>query len=149
MIRGNWKGSRCAFNVLTLFYCVTAYAQQIPHHNSTGVYDVARENVINGKVLQYTASPRGARILLQTSSGTVEVNAGNSKLISANHISLQAGDSVSVTGENVPAGEATVFLARIIQKGTQSVAVRSKTGMPLLATARTADGRIVSPEGVR
>jgi hypothetical protein len=149
MTSGKSKSSRCAFSVLTLFYCVTAYAQQIPHNNSTGGYDIARENVINGKVLRYTASPRGTRILLQTSSGAVEVNAGNSRLISANHISLQAGDSVSVTGENVPVGDATVFLARIIQKGTQSVAVRSKNGMPLLATARTADGRIVSPEGAR
>jgi hypothetical protein len=93
--------------------------------------------------------PAGAHISLQTSSGTVDVHAGNSKLITASHLSLQAGDSVNVTGENVTVGDKSVFVARIIQKGNQSVAVRSANGTPLRPTARSADGRIIAPGGIR
>jgi hypothetical protein len=86
---------------------------------------------------------------LQTGSGTIEVHAGNAKVIQASNISLQAGDSVSITGETVTFGNSSVFVARVIQKGSQSVAVRSKNGVPLLPTAANANGKIVSPAGAR
>jgi hypothetical protein len=134
-----------------------ASAQQLPHavvHNSSNAaYDVARETVLNGKVVEYAATsktaPLGSHITLQTSSGMVDVHAGNPKVLSANNFSLQAGDFVSITGENVDFAGKTVFVARTIQKGMQSVAVRSKNGTPLRPVSRSADGRIVSPEGVR
>jgi hypothetical protein len=116
-------------------------------------YQVARETVLSGKVLEYsatsTSAPLGARISLQTSSGTISVHAGNAKYIASSHLNLQAGDAVSITGENVAFGNGTVFVARVIQNGSQTLAVRSKTGMPLLPTARTADGTIVAPAGAR
>ena len=125
----------------------------IAGHRAGAAYDMARESVISGKVVQYSAAsttpPPGAHITLQSSSGTIEVHAGNAKLIAASHISLQAGDVVSVTGENVTFGNSTVFVARVIQKGSQSVAVRSKNGVPLLLTAVDASGKIVSPAGAR
>jgi hypothetical protein len=132
------------------------WGQQIPRiagHRSGAAYDVARESVISGKIVQYssasTTPPLGAHITLQTGSGTIEVHAGNAKLIEASHISLQAGDAVSITGETVTFGNSTVFVARVIQKGSQSVAVRSKNGVPLLPTAVNANGKIVSPAGAR
>src|ERR1700680_2880568 len=132
------------------------WGQQIPQiagHRSGAAYDVARESVISGKIVQYNAAsstpPLGAHISLQTSSGTIDVHAGNAKLIEASHISLQAGDSVSITGETVQFGNSRVFVARVIEKGSQSVAVRSKNGVPLLPTAVNANGKIVSPAGVR
>jgi len=132
------------------------WGQQIPQiagHRSGAAYDVARESVISGKIVQYNAAsstpPLGAHISLQTSSATIEVHAGNAKLIQASNISLQAGDSVSITGETVQFGNSTVFVARVIQKGSQSVAVRSKNGVPLLPTALSANGKIVSPAGAR
>ena len=132
------------------------WGQQIPQiagHRSGAAYDVARESVISGKIVQYNAAsstpPLGAHISLQTSSGTIEVHAGNAKLIQASNISLQAGDSVSITGETVQFGNSTVFVARVIQKGSQSIAVRSKNGVPLLPTALSANGKIVSPAGAR
>ena len=134
-----------------------AKAQQLPqaivHNTSSAAYDVARETVLQGKVISYSATtksgPLGARISLQTSSGTVDVHAGNAKLIEASHLALQAGDEVSITGEKIPFGNSTVFVARLIHKGMQSIAVRSKNGSPLMPTARTADGRIVAPAGAR
>ena len=96
-----------------------------------------------------TNAPLGAHISLQTGSATIEVHAGNARVIQASQISLQAGDSVSITGETVPFGNGSVFVARIIQKGSQSVTVRSKNGVPLLPTAVNANGKIVSPAGAR
>jgi hypothetical protein len=156
MNRHRWKGSGGVILAAALMLSASASAQQIPQtvsHRGGSSYDVVRESVLEGKVAQYSAAsktaPIGAHISLQTSSGLIDVHAGNAKLIEASHLSLQPGDSVSITGENVPFGSGTVFVARLIQKGTQSVAVRSKNGMPLLPTARTADGRIVTPAGVR
>jgi hypothetical protein len=133
-----------------------AWGQQIPQiagHRAGAAYDVARESVISGKILQYSAAsttpPLGARISLQTGSVTMEVHAGNAKMIQASNISLQPGDTVSITGETVPFGDSSVFVARVIQKGSQSVAVRSKNGVPLLPTAVGANGKIVSPAGSR
>lgn len=127
--------------------------QQIAGHRAGAAYDMARESVISGKILQYssasTTPPFGAHISLQTSSGTIEVHAGNAKVIQASNLSLQAGNTVSITGETVPLGNASVFVARIIQKGSQSVSVRSKNGVPLLPTAVGANGKIVSPAGAR
>jgi hypothetical protein len=135
---------------------VVAQGQQIQLaaiHRNGAAYDVARESAISGKVVQYSAAsatpPLGAHISLQTSSGTIEVHAGNAKVIQASNISLQAGDSVSITGETVQFGNSSVFVARVIQKGSRSVAVRSKNGVPLLPTALSANGTIVSPAGAR
>jgi hypothetical protein len=127
--------------------------QQIAGHRAGAAYDVARESVISGKIAQYTSTsttpPFGAHISLQTGSGTIEVHAGNAKVIQASNLSLQAGDAVSITGENVTFGNGNVFVARIIQKGSQSVTVRSKNGVPLLPTAVGPNGKIVSPAGAR
>lgn len=153
----HWKGTLLALNAATLFFGAGVKAQQIPHaivHSSSkAAYDMARETVLSGKIVEYSAPsrgvPMGAHITLQTSSGTVDVHAGNPKLIAASNLSLQAGDSVSVTGENVDFAGKTIFVARTIQKGMQSVAVRSKNGTPLRPVSRSADGQIVSPGGVR
>jgi hypothetical protein len=155
-----WTGRAIAAAVALVFAVpllgIVARAQQIPQiagHRSGAAYDVARESVINGKIVQFssasTTPPLGARISLQTGSGMIDVHAGNAKLIQASNISLQAGDSVSITGEPVAFGNGTVFVARIIQKGSQSVAVRSKNGVPLLPTAVGANGKIISPAGAR
>lgn len=152
-----WMGSAGAIAaIFGLALGVVAQGQQVPQiagHRSGAAYDVARESVISGKIVQYSAAsttpPMGVHISLQTSSGTIEVHAGNAKLIQASNISLQAGDSVSITGELVQFGNSTVFVARVIQKGSQSVAVRSKNGVPLLPTALSANGKVVSPAGAR
>ena len=152
-----WVRSACAIGaVIALVWGVEARGQQIQlsaGHRAGAAYDAARESVISGKIVQYSASsttpPLGARISLQTSSDTIDVHAGNAKLIQASNISLQTGDSVSITGEMVQFGNSNLFVARVIQKGSQSVAVRSKNGVPLLPTAVNANGKIVSPAGAR
>jgi hypothetical protein len=157
MKTNKWVRSVCAIGaVIAPVLSVVARGQQIQlsaGHRAGAAYDAARESVISGKIVQYSASsttpPLGAHISLQTSSGTIDVHAGNAKLIQASNISLQAGDSVSITGETVQFGNSNIFVARLIQKGSQSVAVRSKNGVPLLPTAVNANGKIVSPAGAR
>jgi hypothetical protein len=157
MKKYKWMGSARAILVVAgLLSGVIARGQQIQQtvsHRNGAAYDVARESTISGKIVQYsspsTTPPLGAHISLQTSSGTIDVHAGNAKLIEASHISLHPGDSVSITGETVEFGNGSIFVARIIQKGSQSVMVRSKNGMPLLPTALNANGQIVSPAGAR
>jgi len=89
--------------------------------------------------------PLGAHVKLQTSSGIVDVHIGNGKLLTANHVALQAGDAVKITGENVAYGQSTVYVARVIQKGSQTVTLRSLHGTPLAGTPHAG----MASEGVR
>jgi hypothetical protein len=130
-----------------------ATAQAIVQKAGPSAYQVARESILVGKILSYSASstsaPLGAHVSLQTSTGALDVHAGNATLISSSNLSLKAGDSVTVTGETIPFGNKEVFAARVIQKGTQSLIVRSKNGTPLLPISRAANGNIIKPAGVR
>ena len=108
-------------------------AQPVAERNLS--YDMNRETVLEGKVLQFTpassAAPLGAHVTVQTSSGVVDVHLGSARLLEANHFLLASGDSVRIVGENVAYGLRTQFLARVIQKGNQVLAVRSARGLPL------------------
>jgi len=70
-------------------------------------------------------------VVIQTASGQVDVHLGDGRLLQANHLTLAAGDSIRVIGENVPYGEGTQFFARMIQKGSQTLTLRSTRGFPL------------------
>jgi hypothetical protein len=99
------------------------------------VYDAKREAALLGTIVDYIAAssvaPFGAHATVQTASGLVDVQLGNSRFLEANHFSLAAGDSVRIIGENVATAQSTLFLARIVQKGVQSLTVRSARGIPL------------------
>lgn len=116
-------------------------------------YSVTRENTLQGKVVSYSATsakaPVGAHVELQTASGLIDVHLGNARLLTANHLALEAGDSITIVGENLPFGGGTVYAARVIKKGSNSVTLRSKNGMPLLVTQRTTDGQLSTPVGAR
>jgi hypothetical protein len=144
---------------LVLLFSLAAGAQQrvtsAPSHGRVSAYDVARESALEGVALEYNAtsstSPFGAHVLLQTSAGAVDAHLGNSKVLEANHISLAAGDSVRVVGENLTFHNSTIFAVRTLQKGSQSVTLRSKNGMPLVNTtvANKTGNAVAQPVGVR
>jgi hypothetical protein len=77
------------------------------------------------------ASPLGAHVTVRTGSGMVDVNLGDGRLLSANHFTLHCGDPVRIVGESVAFGNGMRFVARIVQKGTRVLAVRSTRGLPL------------------
>ena len=103
-------------------------------------YDVGRETVLEGKVLQYTpassVAPLGPHVTVQTGSGVIDVHLGSARLLEANHFALANGDSVRIVGENIPYATGAQFVARVIQKGNQVLAVRSTRGFPLVPTGK-------------
>ncbi|HXC48435.1 MAG TPA: hypothetical protein VNU20_09080 [Candidatus Sulfotelmatobacter sp.] len=101
----------------------------------TGEYDVKRESDVVGTVVAYAANSRmapfGARATVQTSSGVMEVHLGDARLLAANHFSIETGDTLRIVGETLAAGNANLFVARIVQKGTQALVVRTPRGFPI------------------
>jgi hypothetical protein len=140
---------------LTLTFCLFAEAQQTkqPDVSRLQSYDLSREGSLLGTVVKYdTASavpPLGAHVLIQTASGQVDVYLGNPRVLQASHFELKPGDSVRIVGENLAVGEATIFAARIAQKGTQAVAVRSAKGFLLTTASALTPAQIEALRGVR
>ncbi len=108
-------------------------------------YNTTQETMIEGTVLSYSPEtatpPMGAHALLQTASGTMDVHLGAASYLLASHFSLAKGDSVKVVGVNSATRQGSVFLARLIQKGGQSLALRTTKGAPL----SRAGARALSP----
>jgi hypothetical protein len=123
------------------FAASIAGAQQkpapVPHSNTS--YQLSRETALQGAVISFTTnsqgSPAGAHVTIQTASGAVDVHLGNANLLAASHFTLSPGDTVRVVGETIVTGKSSQFLARIIQKGGQSLTVRSVRGFPLRPVA--------------
>jgi hypothetical protein len=116
-------------------------------------YDVKREVNLLGTVVKYDAAssapPIGAHLLLQTSSGQVDVHLGNAKVLQANHFELNPGDRVRIIGEDLAYGDGAFFAARIMQKGTQAVAVRNTKGALGSPAATMSPVQIETLRGVR
>lgn len=118
----------------SLLLPVVTDAQQAPPSVRAG-YSLARETNLVGTVSSVIedskTGPLGTNVMVQTPSGVMDVHVGSANYLKLNHLELAAGDSVRVIGELFSTGSGTVFLARIVQKGTTAVAVRSPKGMPL------------------
>lgn len=99
------------------------------------VYSVSREVSLVGTVSSIVENsktgPLGTHLIVQSAGGQVDVHIGSAKYLELNKLTLKAGDSVRIVGENFTVGADTVFFARIVQDGTAAVAVRSAKGMPL------------------
>ena len=130
-------------SALLLSTMASAQQKSIPQRNLS--YEVSREVALQGSVISYSetssVAPFGPRVTLQTSSGVLDVHLGNARLLESNHFTLAAGDSLRVVGENVALGSGTQFLARIVQKGGQTLALRSAQGFPLRPAATSANGK--------
>src|ERR1700674_83673 len=124
----------------------TGWAQQLADRPRQGAmrtlaYDATQETVVEGTVQSYTAEsatpPMGAHFVLQTAASAIDVHLGAASFLEANHFSLAKGDSVRVVGVSSATRQGSVFLVRVIQKGGQSLVLRTAKGAPLfLARAR-------------
>ncbi len=138
-----------------LALCLFAAAQQTAESNAQRLqtYDLRREVFLLGTVVKYeTASavpPIGAHLIVQTSSGQLDVHLGNAKVLQANHLELKAGDRVRIVGEDLALGDSTIFAARIVQKGTQAVAVRNTKGFLLTPASTLSQDQKEALRGVR
>ena len=97
----------------------------------TSAYNRSREVSFQGTVLSFdtqsTSAPFGPHVLVQTSSGTVDVHLGDPRLVQSSGLNLTAGDSIRVVGAPVGAK----LFARIVQKGNLTVALRTARGAVL------------------
>jgi len=125
------------FAVAAMALCGGARGQQ-PAAAPTaraGEYDLKRESDVVGTVVSYAANskaaPFGSRVTVQTSSGVIEAHLGDARLLAANYFSIATGDTLRIVGETLAAGDTNLFVARIVQKGTQALAVRTSRGFPI------------------
>jgi hypothetical protein len=120
--------------VVALGLCASAKAQETkqPDTQQLRSYNLSREVFLLGTVVKFdpasSTPPMGAHVILLTSTGQVDVHLGNAKVLQAGHLQLNPGDSVRIVGESMALGDSTYFAARIVQKGTQAVAVRNTKG---------------------
>jgi len=127
-------------SLLLLFSGNNAWGQKLaerPRQAATRglAYNTTQETMIEGTVLSYSAEaatpPIGAHLILQTANGPVDLHLGGASYLQANHFSLAKGDSVRVVGVNSATRQVSVFLVRVIQKGGQSLILRTAKGAPL------------------
>jgi hypothetical protein len=139
----------------SLTLCLSLDAQQAMPSDARllRTYNANREISLVGTVVRYeTASenpPMGAHVTIQTASGQLDVHLGNAKVLEANHLALNAGDNLRIIGEPMALGEGTYFAARIVQKGTQAVAVRNAKGFPLSPASTLTPAQKEALRGVR
>jgi len=135
--------------------CFSASAQQAKQSavRQLQSYDLSREGSLLGTVVKYdsasTVPPLGAHVLIQTTSGQVDVHLGNARVLLANHFELNPGDNVRIVGENLAVGDGIIFAARIVQKGTQAIAVRNTRGFLLTPASAMSPAQIEALRGVR
>jgi len=148
------------FSVLLLLPGNAVWAQQLANRPRqpamrTLAYDATQETVVEGTVLSYTAEsaipPIGAHLILQTASGAIDIHLGAARFLQANNFSLAKGDSVRVVGASSDTRQGAVFLVRVIQKGGQSLVLRTANGAPLSVARTRALGAQKAPqqEGAR
>lgn len=136
-----WKGLAASLTVVLMF-SVTAIAQQKAQSAAQQMraYDVSRELSLQGTVVSFAENssvpPLGPHVVVQTASGQVDVHLGDARLMKANHLTLAAGDRIRIVGENVTHDTGTQFFARILQKGSQTLTLRSTRGFPLRPTPK-------------
>jgi hypothetical protein len=126
-------------SAVALFFAPFSGAQQktTTVSQTSTKYDATRESLVQGTVVSYTAAsttpPIGPHVKIQTSSAVLDVHLGNASLIKQNDMILAPGDSLSIVGENVSFGSGSVFMARVLKKGSQTVTLRNLNGIPIAA----------------
>lgn len=114
-----------------------AFSQQ-PHSGvpngktAPGAYNIANDVSLQGTVLKYTensaAPPIGTHVLLQTSSGNVDVHLGDARLLHLAKLTITPGSNIRFVGQMNTEGSKQIFLARLVQVGSQVLAVRNEHG---------------------
>ena len=124
---------------LCLLAAPAAAVAQRPHANATaavsGGYNLTNDSSLQGTILSYTENsktpPLGTHVVLQTASGNVDVHLGDARVLHQAKLNLAQGMSVRFVGQTQTVGQNTVFLARLVQIGSQVVALRSTRGLPV------------------
>jgi hypothetical protein len=130
-----------------------AQSKAIAEGRNHSTYDAGREVSLQGTVAKFTENsmdlPVGAHILVQTSSGQIDVHLGDPRLLKLNNMTIAQGASIRIIGEPVATNQGTFFLARLVQQGTQVLAVRTTQGFPVQLAAVAKQNGTASQGGPR
>lgn len=132
-----------------------ARARAVSEGRNQALYDATKEVSLQGTVASFTENskqfPAGAHVIVQTSAGPVDVHLGDARVLKLNNFSITQGASVRIIGQPVTTPQGRFFLARLIQQGTQLVAVRTPQGFPVASNAvlSGAKGSATSQAGAR
>ncbi len=113
-----------------------AKAVAVTRQSTTGpramAYTASRETVVQGTIIEYheasSTSPIGAHAKVQTAGGIVDVHLGPASYLKARRFSLAAGDAVRFVGVAATGKTGSVFLARTVERGGETLALRSPRG---------------------
>jgi DNA/RNA endonuclease YhcR with UshA esterase domain len=109
-------------------------------------YDASTEVTVRGTVQQIQQGRslvRGQRmngsihVVLQTSSGTLDVRLGPKEFLSAQDLVLTKGEHLRVTGSKIIADGQEAVIARIVEQGEKTFTLRDARGVPKWAHRRT------------
>ena len=124
-------------SIAVCLFGLAAFSQQ-PHSGvsspktARGAYNIANDVSLQGTVLKYTENsatpPIGTHVLLQTSSGNVDVHLGDARLLHLGKLSITPGSNIRFVGQMNTEGSKQIFLARLVQVGSQVLAVRNEHG---------------------
>lgn len=130
-----------------------AQSKAIAEGRNHSAYDASKEVSLQGTVAKFTENssdlPVGAHVLVQTASGQVDVHLGDPRLLKLNNMTITQGASVRIIGEQVATNQGTFFLARLVQQGTQVIAVRTMQGFPVSPAAAAKQNGTTSQGGPR
>jgi hypothetical protein len=122
-----------------------AQSNAVAEGRNHSLYDASKEVSLQGTVAKFTENstdlPVGAHVLVQTSSGQIDVHLGDPRFLKMNNFSISQGASIRIIGEPVTTNQGTFFLARLVQQGTQVVAVRSMQGIPFRVAPASSDAK--------
>ena len=111
----------------------TAYAQG----GMGGNYNLATETTLTGtvdEVKNVPASGRGGgglHLILNASSGRIEVHVGPASFVSSKGVTFAKGDALTVVGSKVTMEGQEAVIAREIKRGDQVLTLRDAKGFPL------------------
>jgi hypothetical protein len=124
-------------SIAVCLFGLAAFSQQ-PHSGvfsaktARGAYNIANDVSLQGTVLKYTENsatpPIGTHVLLQTFSGNVDVHLGDARLLHLTKLSITPGSNIRFVGQMNTEGSKQIFLARLVQVGSQVLAVRNEHG---------------------
>ena len=113
-----------------------AKAVAVTRQASTGpramAYTASRETVVQGTITEYqeaaSTAPIGAHAKVQTTGGIVDVHLGPASYLKARRFSLAVGDAVRFVGVAATGKMGSVFLARTVERGGETLILRSPRG---------------------
>jgi hypothetical protein len=95
-------------------------------------YAASRETAVQGTIIQYEerseTAPIGAHAKVQTAGGVIDVHLGPASYLKGKNFSLAAGDAVRFVGMQAVGKKGSVFVARSVERGGETLVLRSPRG---------------------